>query len=59
MPFGRCDCHECNSAIQRLEGQIRSLELDLDALKRDLQREVDDRRSAVRMLSDDLASVGS
>lgn len=50
-----CECHECRSQIERLHDQVRSLEHALDQLKRDLEREEETRRSAVREVWNELS----
>jgi len=45
--------------IRHLEGKIEDLETRLGQLKYDLEREVDDRRGAVRQLANDITDVYS
>ena len=53
MSYGdRCDCAR---DVEHLKDQLRYLELELDRVRRDLERETEDRRSAIRMVADDLA----
>jgi len=51
-----CDCG-CARELDRLQGQVRTLEHQLASLKYDLEREVDERRSAISSVRDDLEPV--
>jgi hypothetical protein len=46
-----CEC-PCAREISRLQDQIRELEHLLASLRYDLEREVDDRRAAIRAVQD-------
>ena len=48
-----CNCG-CACELSRLQGQVRELERQLISLRYDLDREVDDRRAAIRSISDEL-----
>lgn len=51
-----CDC-PCAREVERLRDELRTLEHQLTSLKYDLEREIDDRRAAVRMLANDITDV--
>ena len=48
-----CNCG-CARELDRLHGQVRELERQLASLRYDLEREVDDRRAAIRSVRDEL-----
>jgi hypothetical protein len=52
-----CDCYSCMNRIRHLEAQVDDLQHLLQQLKYDLEREVDDRRDAVRMLANDITDA--
>ncbi len=47
-----CECYDCNIRIRRLEAALEDLQLALQQLHDMLEREVDDRRAAVRMVQE-------
>jgi len=51
-----CNCG-CAQRVHDLEATVRDMRYELDAFKRDLEREVDDRRDAVRQVANDLSDV--
>jgi hypothetical protein len=51
-----CDC-ACAREVDRLRDELRTLEHQITSLRYDLEREVDDRRSAVHMLANDITEV--
>jgi len=53
-----CDC-ACARELDRLQDQVRTLEHQLTSLRYDLERESDDRRSAVHQLSNDISETYS
>ena len=53
-----CNCG-CARELDRLHDQVRELERQLASLRYDLEREVDDRRAAIRSVSDDLQGIAS
>jgi hypothetical protein len=53
-----CNCG-CARDLDRLQDQVRELERQLASLRYDLEREVDDRRAAIRSVSDDLQRLAS
>lgn len=56
VPMNYCDC-DCSHELARLQDQIRTLEHQLDSLRRDLEGEISDRRDAVHMLANDINDV--
>jgi molecular chaperone GrpE (heat shock protein) len=53
-----CDCYECKSEFSRLRDQLRMLDQEMQRVKRELEREMSDRRAAVRALANDISMVG-
>lgn len=51
-----CDC-ACARDLDRLRDEVRTLEHQVNQLRYDLEREIDDRRAAVRMLANDISDV--
>jgi hypothetical protein len=56
--MSNCNC-TCARELNRLQDQVRELERQLASLRYDLEREVDDRRAAIRSVSDDLRGIAS
>lgn len=50
-----CDCG-CARELDRLQDQVRTLEHQLASLRYDLEREIDDRRSAIRSVRDEIGA---
>jgi hypothetical protein len=53
-----CNCG-CARELDRLQDQVRELERQLASIRYDLEREVDDRRAAIRSVSEDLQGSAS
>jgi hypothetical protein len=51
-----CDC-PCARDLDHLRDEVRTLEHQVSQLRYDLEREIDDRRAAVRMLANDISDV--
>jgi hypothetical protein len=51
--MSHCNC-ACARELDRLQDLVRTLEHQLASLKYDLEREIDDRRAAIRDVRDEM-----
>jgi hypothetical protein len=52
-----CSCFDCRRDFDELRSQIRGLELEVEQLRADLRREIDDRRDAIHQVANDLSDL--